>query len=935
MITKHHLVSVLAASLVLVSTPFVHAQQSGVMAAAAATMPKAAVTGVVTDDTGYPLPGVTVTASRKGSDSPALVVTEMDGGFRIDSLAPGEHKVEAVLDGFQPVSSDLKLTPGQTVKLALKLVPAFSEVVEVTAEAIPTGEVAILESRRQSPVVSDAMSAEEISKTPDSSAAGVVERLTGVTLLGDKYVFVRGLGERYSGTTINGSTLPTTETEKRVVPLDLFPSKLLETVNVVKTYTPDKAGDFGSGVVEMTTTEFPGSSSLKLTAGSSYLSGATGDDFRRYSGGLDRLGRGGQSLPSSIPTNFLARRSILNPEGYSPAELEQFGEAMIGNWTGSESGSATPGTDYALTFGDTYGRLGVVFSLVSNHGMDIVDEQQRFFGIDGDRLVASNDYDLTTHREKASTGLVGNFSYRLTDSNRLYLNSVMTRDASAEDRYQEGLQTASGGDIRDYRVRYQLEEVRSTRLRGEHNLSGPALGSLLEWNVARSTATNDSDLRENIYREADAGVFELQTGFAESGKTEFFALEDEIQQAGITFSSFFADVDNAWSATLKGGVDRQERTRDFGARRFRFTTAGRPNVDLTAMPDDIFTIDTIGPNGFELREITGVNDAYDAEQTIDAAFLMGDASFGKWRFIGGARMEDSEQRVITFNPFDTANAEESLNESVDILPSVNAIYQIAPQTNLRFAWGRSLNRPEFRELSPFTFIEVAGGRSVAGNPDLKQATLDSFDVRWETFPDSGEVVAASAFYKIIDSPIERIVQPTTDFRTSFVNAERATLWGLELEYRRSLAAFGRAFRYWSMNTNLAHIQSDVTVGAQQFSVVTNTSRPLEGQSENVGNLALEFSHPEWGTTFRALGSYSGERLTEVGAFGLPDIYEAAYTSFDMVVSQSLARYVPGVDVKLAASNILGARREFVQGDEIQRMFDPGRKISLSFSYTPF
>jgi outer membrane receptor protein involved in Fe transport len=936
MITKSHLAAALTATLLLPIASPVCGQQSNVNdAVAATTLERPVVEGTVTDDTGYPLPGVTVTATRTGTSNAVIAVTESDGAFRIDTLAPGTHTVEAILDGFQAVSRDVALTPGQSMKLSLKLVPAFSEVVEVTAEAVKTGEVAILESRRQSAVVSDAMSAEEISKTPDSSAAGVVERLTGVTLLGDKYVFVRGLGERYSGTTINGSTLPTTETEKRVVPLDLFPSKLLETVNVVKTYTPDKAGDFGSGVVEMTTTEFPGSSSLKVTAGSSFVSGATGERFRQYAGGVSRTGRGGQAMPSSIPSGFLSRRSILDPTGYTPAELEQFGEALGGAWTGDEVSSASPGSDYALTFGDTYGRLGVVFSAVSNHGMDIIDEEQRFFGVDAGTLVASNDYDLTTNREHASTGFVGNLSYRLTDQNRIYLNSVLTRDASAEDRFQEGLQTASGGEIRDYRVRYQREEVVSTRLRGEHNLSGPALGSLVEWSVANSTATNDSDLRENIYREGDAGVFELQTGFAESGKTEYFALEDDIRQAGLTYSSFFADTDGGWSATVKAGLDRQERTRDFGARRFRFTTTGRPDVDLTAMPDEIFTPETIGPNGFEIREITGVNDAYDAEQTIDAAFLMGDAALGRWRFIGGARFESSEQLVTTFNPFDTANAETSINESSDILPSLNVVYQLAPETNLRFAWGRSLNRPEFRELSPFTFIEVAGGRSVAGNPDLKQATLDSFDVRWETFPQSGQVIAASVFYKMIDRPIERIVQPTTDFRTSFVNADSATLWGLELEYRRSLAALGRAMRFWSLNTNLAHIQSDVTVGEQQYSVVTSTSRPLEGQSENVGNLALEFSHPEWGTTFRMLGSYSGERLTEVGAFGLPDIHEASFTSFDVVFAQSLGRFVPGVDVKLAGSNLLGAKREFTQGDEIQRRFDPGRKVSLSLSYTPF
>ncbi|HEX7807435.1 MAG TPA: TonB-dependent receptor, partial [Thermoanaerobaculia bacterium] len=779
------------------------------------------------------------------------------------------------------------------------------------------------------------ISAEEIRKTPDSSAASVVERLTGVTLVGDKYVFVRGLGERYSGTTINGSTLPTTETEKRVVPLDLFPAKLLDNVNVVKTYTPDKPGDFGSGVVEMTTTQFPSSATFKLTLGTAYNSGATGESFRRYAGGLDRFGDGGQALSSSIPTDFLKRRSTLDPSGFTPAQLETFGEAMVGKWTGATVSSASPSTDFALTYGDTFGRLGVVVSAVSNHGFDVVDEEQRFFGVDvGNVLVPINDYALETNRETANTGFVGNISLRLNDSNRLFLNSVLTRDASSEDRFQAGLQSASGGDIRDYRVRYQLEEVLSTRLRGEHNLHNPGIGSLVEWSVAHSTASNDSDLRENIYRESDPGVFELQTGFAESGKMEFFGLADEIDQAGLSYTTFFARPDGSWSGSLKGGVDHLVRTRDFDARRFRFTAAGSLNIDLTQTPDEIFTAENIGPNGFELREITGVNDAYDAEHTINAAYLMSDTTRGKWRFIGGARYESSDQRVTTFNPFDTSTGFDAINESNDVLPSLNVVYQLQPRTNLRFGYGRSLNRPEFRELSPFTFIEVAGGRSVAGNPDLTQATLDGFDVRWETFPSSGEVIAASAFYKKIDSPIERIVQPTTDFRTSFVNADSATLYGLELEFRRSLETLLPSLQYWSVNVNYAYIQSDVTVGEHQFSVVTNKERPLEGQSDQTANVALQFLQPQWGTMFRLLGGYSGERLTEVGAFGLPDIYESSYLSLDVVLSQSIS-FAKGLEVKLAGTNLLDEKREFTQGGLTQRRFDPGRKVSLSLSYSPF
>ena len=908
-------------ALLLLLSSFANAQDSA----------RAIVSGVATDDTGAPLPGITVTIARNGDTAGGtVVVTEMDGTFRAADLVPGTYRVEAMLDGFQPVSREVKLVTGQKIELALKMVPAFSETVEVVAEAVRTGEVAIMESRRQAAVVSDSISAEEISKTPDSNAASVVERLTGVTLIGDKYVFVRGLGERYSGTTINGSTLPTTETEKRVVPLDLFPAKLLDNVNVVKTYTPDKPGDFGSGVVEMTTTQFPGSQSLKITAGSSYLSGTTGNAFRRYSGGLSRSGAGGQAMPSAIPEEFLQRRGLLQPNGFTSEELQSIGRSLAGDWTGHEVSSASPATDFSLTYGNTFGRLGVVLSGVSNHGFDTADEEQRYFGVDtGDVLVPINDYDLTTFKETASTGFVGNFSGRLTDRNHLFLNTVFTRDASSEDRFQEGLQTNSGGDIRDFRVRYQQEEIFSTRLRGEHNLGGPGLGSLVTWNVARSTATNDSDLRENIYRESDPGVFELQTGFADSGKIEYFALDDEVQQGGLTYSVFFAAKEGAWSGSVQGGVERLERTRDFGARRFRFTTSNASQFDLTLTPDEIYTAENIRVGGFEVREFTGVNDAYDAAHDVDAGYLMADVSLSRWRIIGGARYERSSQRVTTFNPFDIANLVDSVHENDDVLPSINVVYALRPQTNLRVAYGRSVNRPEFRELSPFAFTEVAGGRSVAGNPDLVQATLDSFDVRWETFPTPGQVIAASAFYKHIANPIERIVQPTTDYRLSFVNAESATLYGIELELRRAIS------RLWSVNANYAHIESDVTVGEHQFSVVTSTDRPLEGQSDDVANLALQFYHPQWGTMFRVLGAYSGPRLAEAGAFGLPDTYEDSFTSFDVVLSQSLGSWLHGVELKLAGTNLLDEKREFTQGGQVQRLFDPGRKISLSLSYTPF
>ncbi|HEX6177818.1 MAG TPA: carboxypeptidase regulatory-like domain-containing protein, partial [Thermoanaerobaculia bacterium] len=628
--------------------------------AAAQVAASARISGTVKDNSGAALPGVAVTATREGSASPEVAYTGMEGEFSIEGLAPGMHKLEIALDGFQTIARDVKIvTTGDTVTVAVELVPAFGETVEVVAEAAQTGEVAVLETRRQSAVVSDVISAEEIRRTPDSSAASVVERLTGVTLIGEKYVFVRGLGERYSGTTMNGVTLPTTEPDKRVVPLDLFPAKLLSTVNVVKTYTPDRPGDFGSGIVEMTTTDFPSGASMKVSLGAGYQSDTTGNDFRRYAGGLGVRGDGGQSLSSRVASDYLQRRSPLSPEGFTPAELEMFGETFVGDWSGSRLSTADPSTDFSLTYGNTFGNLGVVLSAVSNHKYGATDEELRFFGLDsGEVLVARNDYSMHSDRETTNSGLIGNLSLRLNDSNRLFLSSMLTRDAASEYRAQEGLNTNTGGFIQADRVRYQIEQIFSTRLRGEHNFGGVALGSLAEWNVAHSTATNDSDLRETLYREGDPGVFALQVGLT---GTNFYALADAIDQGGASWSIFYAEADGASSGVLKGGIDHFHRTRDFASRRFRWSVPNQLMFDLTQDPEDIFTPANIRPDGLELREVTGVNDAYKAEHTIDSAYLMADATVGRWRLIGGARYERSDQWVATFNPFDTAAEVRSVN----------------------------------------------------------------------------------------------------------------------------------------------------------------------------------------------------------------------------------------------------------------------------------
>jgi hypothetical protein len=893
------------------------------------------IKGFVKDGDGLPLPGVMVVATSPvlGADGVPAWADET-GAFRIESLPPGTYTVEATLDGFQSARTELTLVPGQTVTFEFKMAFAvLEETIEVRAEAIASSEVELLDQRRQASVVSDSISNEEIARAPDADAAGVVERMTGVSVMSDKYVFVRGLGERYSSTTLNGSTIPTTEPEKRVVPLDLFPAKLLESINVVKTYTPDKSGEFGGGSVEMATLDFPTEASLKVTLGAASDPVVTGEGFGRYAGGLGWFGGGGQPMPSAVPVGRIEKESIVNPSGYSPQELEAIGDSFQPVWVADAPTSAPYNGNFSVAYGNTFGRFGVVLSATSMHGYDLTDEVQKYYGLDaGNTLVIRNDYELATDAESARSGLVGNFSLNLGEGQRITLNSLFTRDALGETRQMDGYNSNAGQIFRDYRLRHQQEEVAATRLLGEHSIDGIGLTSLIEWNGTFSTASNQSDLRQSLYYERDPGVYALQ-GSSESGKMEYYDLDDEMVGGGASWTTFFSMTASSYGS-VKGGLAYSNRTRDFIARRFRFVTDDPNQFDLTLLPDQLFTQENIRPGGFEVLEQTSVNDAYDAEHTIGAAFVMADASVGKWRFIGGVRYEDSQQRVDTYDPFAPGAPTSSVNDDTDALPALNVVYQVTARSNLRFGASRTLNRPEFRELTPFQFTEVTGGRSTAGNPDLKRATIDSLDMRWEAFPEAGEVVALSAFYKLITDPIERIIQPTTELRTSYTNAEEATLWGGELELRRSLAVLSPALRYWSANLNYTYTSSDVTIGDVDLSVITNSERPLEGQAEHIGNASVQFHHPAWGTMVRLLYTYSGERITDVGAYGLPDIYEQSFTGLDLLWSQQL-RFLKGLELKLGASNLLDESRLYTQGGLVQREYKPGRTYALSFGYTIF
>ena len=887
------------------------------------------VTGRVLDAVNaQPLPGVAVTVV--GTEQ--TVVTDMDGRYVL-VLPPGDHKVALVMDGFQGRTLDLAVDASRTIDVTTTLsVGGFTEEVTVTADlhdAATSTSSAQLLARRRSQAISDNLGAQEMKQNADSSAASALQRVTGLSVVDSQFVFVRGLGERYSNTTLNGAIVPSTQPERRVVSLDMFPAGLLDSVSVVKSYTPDRSAEFAGGLVEIVPSKLPVRPMLDLAVelGANNLTfGRNVSDYK--GGGNDWLAYddGRRSLPGLIPSRRLIRGGIFTPElGFSRAELEQFGEAFQNIWT-PESTEGRANTQWSAAFGHRWGKFGLLGSFNQNQRGQYREEEQNYFRTEaGEGLTPFSQYAYRAYDVKAAWAGVLNAGYQLTGNHRVGFQGFSTNSGTRETRTFEGFNSDAGRNLRNQRLLWLEENLNSGQLTGEHFL--PALSnSRFDWRAAASRSNRDEpDLRETLYEEI-GGRF-LLADESQSGFRMFNDLDEDAIDLAANWSTSFVNW-KGLPTVVKFGPQYTLRQRDFSSRRFRFIPVSTSGLDLSQAPAQLFSAENIGPR-FELREETRATDFYDAEQTTIGGYAMVDLPVSStWRIVGGVRAERFDQAVNTFDLFDT-DVDDELDqisariEKSDVFPSLNIVNALRPDQNLRFSFSQTVNRPEFRELAPFEFTDIVGGRAVVGNPDLNRTLIQNYDVRWEWFGGGDEVLSAGAFYKNFNEPIERFVEPTAQLRTSFQNAESARNVGIELEARK------RIFSALMVGGNYTYIDSAVTLAASQTNVLTSLERPLAGTSKNLFNGFVEARLAA--LTVRALVSHFDDRIADVGSLGLPDILERGRTTFDLAAQYRLRR----LSFRLSADNLTDEPIEYTQGGNLQRRFTLGRTVALQLGFSAF
>ena len=897
------------------------------------------VVGVVRDEANaIPLPGVPVEVVETGE----VVYTDVDGRYVLQ-LAPGMYRIKVMMGGYQDKLINVDASAARMLTLDVGMtMTGFAETVTVVGEAIDleTSSVAAqLIERKNSQVITDNLGAQEMRQNGDGDAAAAMQRVTGLSLVDNQYVFVRGLGERYSNTTLAGSVLPTTEPDKKVVPLDLFPTGLIDSVQVNKSYTPDRSAEFAGGLVQIVPLKLPVQPVVDFAYGLSVFSTATGKDIplspvgRRDWLGYDNNTR---ALPSGIPSGKIVRQGIYTPTvGYSASEIAEFGRLFENRWRPvNESGK--PGQNWSGTFGNRFNNLGVVASVTHSYREQYVEEDRRFYRIAGaGELDATSDYHMQTGTQRAQLGVVGNLSYQFAPSQRISLENFYTHSGRDEGRFFEGQNADNARDYQNYRLQFIEEGLMANAIGGEHffqNLSN----SRVDWRVNYARATRDEpDLRETLYERAlnsAPAVPYVYADESQSGFRMFNELNDDTVDAAANWA--VSNAAGGRPTQYKFGVNYVGRTRDFQSRRFHYIPITSQKADSgnllfnnRLLPEEIFVSSNIG-TAFRLNEETRPTDAYNGEQKTASGYGMVDVAMSaRTRLIAGARVERFDQTVTTQDPFGLfARQVQATNENTDVFPSVNLVQAVTPGSNIRVSYSTTVNRPEFRELAEFEFTDVIGNRAVKGNSSLQRALIQNVDGRWERFSGGRGVVAASVFFKYFDKPIERVVIAAANPIATFQNSDHARNFGVELEVGHQLT------EHFFLNANYTFVDSTIALLPEQLGVQTSAERPLAGQSKNLFNVMAEFTLGGFST--RVLFNYFGDRVSDVGANEAPDIIEEGRGSLDVVFAQR----VGSLGIRLTLENLTDSEYLFTQTlsvQETQRLFKMGRTVVLSFGYNVF
>lgn len=885
---------------------------------------------------GVPLAGVEVVVD--GTE--LQTTTGVDGRYVLPEVPAGTHDLRFRRIGYKVKRvAGVQVPAGGAVEQNATLesqVVQLEEIVVVSAAAERGSVSRALEEQRLASSIINSVSMAQIEASPDGDAAEAAQRVSGVTVQDGKYVFVRGLGERYTTTSLNGARVPSPEPEKKEVPLDLFPSNLLEGITTSKTFTPDQPGDFSGAEVNLRTREFPAHRMAQVSLTGGWNSQATGRTMPMpVTTGREwlALAAGDRQLPPELTT-------ITDFTRLSRSEVNRLIRAFPHHWTFTPA-AAPPALSGSVAFGGegpVLGhRVGYAGSLTYSNTHELHADEVRALAVPGDTLgtpVPYNPFRGSTGQASVLWGGLLNLTSYVGSGSKLELNNTYSR--SAENQAHEDWGTLEEfpqvDSLRRTSLDYVERAVRSNQLRGEHEIGSH---HRVTWSATSSSVSRVEPDRASIaygYEfSATGGRLPLAwLGFIpEAAKRTGSDLRESALAGDVGYALSVGRPDRRVMFKLGGAFRRTERDAHTASYNVRALSLGP--AQRVGTPEELFYGPYTDADSAKIvLEPNSAGGSYGATDKVAAGYLMAEVPLGgRLRVIGGARVERWDLSM-TAQPTSGALADIA-RRNTDVLPALAVSVRLGEVQTLRLSASQTLARPEYRELAPISYRDMLGEREVFGDSSLVRTLVQNYDLRWEWYPDLNDVVSVGAFAKRFDRPIERIDVATSGAsQLSFINAQSAFNYGVEGELRKGLGFLAEGLRSFGVFTNVTLMKSRINTSNSGLSALTNDRRPMVGQAPYVVNAGLSYTHPFSPLSATLLYNVVGQRITYAAVTPVRvDTYERPRHQLDMSARFPL---VGGLLGKLEATNLLDAAYEERQGDVVRYRYVTGRSLSLGLSW---
>lgn len=924
------------------------------------------IEGRITDKkNGDALPGVTITIEGTTIGASA----DIDGHFVIPNLKPGKYKVRASYISYDPVIiENLIVIAGKTTTLPVTMSENTVLLKEVTITGVKKSntDLSMINTTRMSPLVSIGVSGQQILRSQDRDASEVIKRLPGTTIIDDRFIVVRGLSQRYNAVWLNNTATPSSEADVKAFSFDAIPASMIENMMIIKSPAPELPADFSGGFVKITTVNLPEKNSFFISYGTGIAQGTTMEASNKYQpAGTDWLGidNGYRDLPKEMPSHLNTYENASNPEIKN--RVTEMGRALNKTWA-PVGGTAIPDQRFSLGFNKrfrsgshTFGNVtSVTYSNTSNYDY-INNNSYSIYNFKEDKPSYLDEFYDDQYTNTVKAGILHNWAWYPSSGTKIEFRNLLNQIGQNRYSEREGREWYNNGrNIRSNELKYMNRTIYSGQIAGEHSLNDGT--ARIDWVAGYAFSNkNEPDIKRTRYIRDEQDTTKYFILFGDNADLSsqsqiWLNLNEDLLTASVNFTKEF-DF-SGFKPEMRSGIYLENKIRQFNARNFGWSTAGSQSAfGITTLPaDEIFTDENINlMDGVKLSEITSPSDSYSAANKQIAGYISAKVPVTSFLSLyTGVRIEKNIQSLDSYRQGTTIPVNVR-RDTINFFPSANIALNLNEKNLLRIAYGLSVNRPEFREMAPFYFVDFDINAGIYGNPEIKQSYIHNFDLRFEHYPSPNETFNIGFFYKNFRNPIEMTIMGTSPTQYSFENVMSANSYGIETDIRKSMGFISGAENF-SIILNAALITSKVQFPDEEL----NRDRSLQGQSPFMVNAGLFYYNDISGLMITAMYNIIGKRIVAVGRPSpnewedIPNIYEMPRNLVDLAISK---KFNENFEFKLALKDLLNEKYQNIQTvnttvnmsdltggtdnstkyfkrDQITKSFQPGRYASIGITY---